>query len=115
MRPLKVDAEQYDSHSGARELAARIAAFTTRKDTSHERSRQTWSSQIARTLALLSTTQREVLRLRLVVELSVEETVAVLGSTPEAVTVAQKRSLRVLREELIAGADARRPAPGHGD
>lgn len=62
----------------------------------------TSSGQIARLLALLSTTQREVLRLRVVVELSVEETAAVLGSTPEAVSVAQKRALRVLREEFIA-------------
>lgn len=29
MRPLKADAERHDTHSGARELAARIAAFTT--------------------------------------------------------------------------------------
>jgi hypothetical protein len=29
MRPLKADAELHDSHSGARELAARITAFTT--------------------------------------------------------------------------------------
>jgi hypothetical protein len=29
MRPLKTDAERHDNHSGAQELAARIAAFTT--------------------------------------------------------------------------------------
>lgn len=64
----------------------------------------TSSSQIARLLALLPTTQREVLRLRLVVDLSVEETAAVLGSTPEEVSIAQKRALRVLREEFIVAA-----------
>ncbi|TCO48982.1 sigma factor-like helix-turn-helix DNA-binding protein [Actinocrispum wychmicini] len=60
------------------------------------------SDQVARLLALLSTTQREVLRLRLVAHLSVEETAAVLGSTPDAVTTAQARALQVLQEQLIS-------------
>jgi RNA polymerase sigma-70 factor (ECF subfamily) len=62
----------------------------------------TASGQVARMLALLPSTQREVLRLRLVVQLSVEESAAVLGATTESVTVAQKRALLVLREEFIA-------------
>jgi RNA polymerase sigma-70 factor (ECF subfamily) len=60
------------------------------------------NSHVPRLLALLSNTQREVLRLRLVAELSVEEAAAELGSTPEAVTIAQKRALRVLRDEFVA-------------
>ncbi len=65
------------------------------------------NDQVGRLLALLSVSQQEVLRLRVVARLSVAETAAVLGSTPEAVSTAQERALRVLREELIA-ADRRR-------
>ncbi|MEV4315506.1 sigma factor-like helix-turn-helix DNA-binding protein [Actinocrispum sp. NPDC049592] len=65
------------------------------------------NDQAGRLLALLSVSPREVLRLRLVVQLTVAETAAVLGSTPEAVSTARERALPVLCGELIA-ADRRR-------
>lgn len=51
-------------------------------------------------LAALTDRQREVLRLRVVVGLSVEATAAVLGATPELVRVTQHRALNRLRREL---------------
>jgi hypothetical protein len=51
-------------------------------------------------LSALSATQHEILRLRVVVGLSVEETAAMLGSTPDAVRLIQHHALDVLREKI---------------
>jgi DNA-directed RNA polymerase specialized sigma24 family protein len=51
-------------------------------------------------LAALTDRQREVLRLRVVVGLSVEATASVLGTTPELVRVTQHRALNRLRRAL---------------
>lgn len=59
----------------------------------------------ARLLALLSDTQREVLRLRVVHGLSAQQTAAVLGSTPAAIKLTQHRALEVLRDALAARSD----------
>ncbi|WP_433803177.1 sigma factor-like helix-turn-helix DNA-binding protein [Actinomycetospora sp. CA-084318] len=50
-----------------------------------------------RALAALPAREREVLRLRVVLGLSAEETAAALGSTPSAVRVVQHRALTALR------------------
>lgn len=55
---------------------------------------------IARPLGALTAKQREILRLRVVVGLSAEETAAVLGSTAELVRVKQHSALNQLRREL---------------
>jgi RNA polymerase sigma-70 factor (ECF subfamily) len=53
-------------------------------------------------LELVSDRQREILRLRIVIGLSVEETAEAVGSTPGAVRVAQHRALNRLRDLLTA-------------
>lgn len=54
-------------------------------------------------LAGLTDDQREVVMLRIVGELSVEETAAVVGKRPGAVRALQHRALRQLREALVDG------------
>ncbi|HSK61859.1 MAG TPA: sigma-70 family RNA polymerase sigma factor [Actinomycetospora sp.] len=55
--------------------------------------------------------QREVLALRMVVGLSVDEVANATGSTPGAVRVAQHRALSTLRQMLAIDLAARRPRP----
>lgn len=55
---------------------------------------------VARTLDALTDDQREILRLRVVVGLTAEETAAALGSTAELVRAMQHRALNRLRREL---------------
>jgi RNA polymerase sigma-70 factor (ECF subfamily) len=55
---------------------------------------------IARPLEALTTEQREILRLRVVVGLSAEQTAAALGTTAELVRVTQHSALNQLRREL---------------
>jgi RNA polymerase sigma-70 factor, ECF subfamily len=58
------------------------------------------AGQMARLLDMLPDKQREIIRLRVVVGLSAEETAEVVGSTPGAVRVAQHRALSRLRSAL---------------
>jgi DNA-directed RNA polymerase specialized sigma24 family protein len=58
-------------------------------------------------LESVSERQREILHLRVVVGLSVEETAEAVGSTPGAVRVAQHRALNRLRAVLSS-----KPATG---
>ena len=51
-------------------------------------------------LRLLPRARREVLMLRVVEGLSVEETAAALGKSPEAVRVLQQRALKSLAKQL---------------
>lgn len=60
------------------------------------------AGRMARLLESVSDKQREILHLRVVVGLSVEETAEAVGSTPGAVRVAQHRALNRLRELLTA-------------
>jgi hypothetical protein len=55
---------------------------------------------MAMLLDTLSDKQRDILRLRVVVGLSVEETAEIVGSTPGGVRVAQHRALNRLRTVL---------------
>ncbi len=68
-----------------------------------------FAGRMARLLEYVSDRQREILHLRVVVGLSVEETAEAVGSTPGAVRVAQHRALSRLREVLTA-----QPAAGGG-
>jgi len=54
-------------------------------------------------LALLSPDQRDVLTLRIVADLTVEQTGAVLGKSYEAVKALQRRGLATLKRQLVAG------------
>jgi RNA polymerase sigma-70 factor (ECF subfamily) len=60
------------------------------------------SAELAKLLAILTPTQREILVLRLMVGLSAEATAEATGSTAGAVRVAQHRALTRLRATLAA-------------
>ena len=59
-------------------------------------------ARMERLLGALSDKQREILRLRVVVGLSAEETADIVGSTSGAVRVAQHRALNRLRSLMAA-------------
>lgn len=63
---------------------------------------QELSGRMARLMGTLPPRQREILTLRVMVGLSVEETAAAVGSTPGAVRVEQHRALKRLRKSLAA-------------
>ena len=58
---------------------------------------------MATLLGLLPDKQREIIRLRVVVGLSAEQTAEAVGSTPGAVRVAQHRALSRLRSVVGSG------------
>ena len=64
---------------------------------------------LMRSIDALPERQREILRLRVVLGLSAEETATAVGSTPGAVRVAQHRALSRLRGGLTA---SERPVSG---
>lgn len=61
---------------------------------------RTLDARLQRHLDALSRDQREVLLMRVVADLSVEETAAVIGRTPGAVKALQHRAIRTLRRRL---------------
>jgi RNA polymerase sigma-70 factor (ECF subfamily) len=61
------------------------------------------AGRMARLLDLLPDQQREIIRLRVVVGLSAEQTAEAVGSTPGAVRVAQHRALSRLRSVVGSG------------
>lgn len=63
------------------------------------------AEQMARLLESLPPRQREILRLRIMVGLSADETAATLGCSPGMVRVTQHRTLRRLRSMLTANND----------
>lgn len=75
--------------------------------------------EVARLLALLTVEQREVLALRIVADLTVEQVAQVVGRRPGAVKALQRRGLETIRArlareaELRAGGEAARE-PGAG-
>ncbi len=85
-------------------LASRQAAAELRLDTA-----PTSSSAGGEQLEQLPDDQRNVLLLRVVAELSVEQVAVVIGRSPDAVRQLQHRALARLRRQLAATA-AKRPA-----
>lgn len=65
-----------------------------------------FAGRMSRLLESVSDRQRDILHLRVVMGLSVEETAEAVGSTPGAVRVAQHRALNRLRAVLTAKAPA---------
>lgn len=61
-----------------------------------------FAEKMTQLLDTLPEKQREILRLRIVVGLSAEETAEAVGSTPGAVRVAQHRALGRLRGVLAS-------------
>jgi RNA polymerase sigma-70 factor (ECF subfamily) len=66
-------------------------------------------------LALLSPEQRDVILLRIVADLSVEDVAAILGKGEGAVKALQHRALASLRRHLGFGPSRRRPSPDSAD
>jgi RNA polymerase sigma-70 factor, ECF subfamily len=60
-------------------------------------------AEVIRLLAVLSRAQRDVLTLRFVADLSVEQVAAVLGKRPGAVKVLQHRAIKRLRDVTFPG------------
>jgi RNA polymerase sigma-70 factor, ECF subfamily len=60
------------------------------------------TERLGRLLLVLPACQREPLLLRIAVGMSVEETAQAVGSTPDAVRLAQHRALNRLRRSLLA-------------
>lgn len=58
------------------------------------------NAAVARLLSSLPEKSREIIRLRVLVGLSADETAEVVGSTPGAVRVAQHRAIKQLRERM---------------
>jgi RNA polymerase sigma-70 factor (ECF subfamily) len=56
--------------------------------------------EIHKVLRILSPLQRQVLMLRVVADLSVEETAAIVGKRPETVRVLQHRALKSVRKRI---------------
>jgi RNA polymerase sigma-70 factor, ECF subfamily len=97
-----------DAHrSAARNRAEPVAEVPdTQEDLADGPEQQVMSGEFARKmdklLEMLPEKQREILRLRVVVGLSAEETAEAVGSTPGAVRVAQHRALGRLRGVLAS-------------
>jgi RNA polymerase sigma-70 factor (ECF subfamily) len=73
-----------------------------------------FAGRMARLLEAVSDKQREILHLRVVVGLSVEETAEAVGSSPGAVRVAQHRALNRLRDLLTTTPSAGPKTKGAG-
>ena len=71
----------------------------------HRAESDSFARTIAGLLSGLPETQQEILRLRIAVGLSAEETAEMLNMTPGAVRVAQHRALQRLRRTISATAD----------
>ncbi|MGH3767958.1 MAG: sigma-70 family RNA polymerase sigma factor [Pseudonocardiaceae bacterium] len=96
-----------DAHrSAARNRAEPVSELPDRTDQADGPEEHVMHGEITgrmtRLLESLSDRQREIVHLRIVVGLSVEETAEAVGSTPGAVRVAQHRALSRLRTVLTA-------------
>lgn len=99
-----------DAHrSAARNRAEPVAEVPDAAETADGPEAQVLQVELAGLMAslleMLPDRQREILRLRVVVGLSAEETAEVVGSTPGAVRVAQHRTLSRLRSMLATEND----------
>jgi RNA polymerase sigma-70 factor (ECF subfamily) len=97
-RNLVIDAHRRSQRSGRLELTA--TGEVPDLPALPEISPLEQAERIAAMLAVLTTEQREVLLLRVLGGLSVEETAAVIGKRQGAVRALQHRALRVLEREL---------------
>ena len=101
-----------DAHrAAARSLADPVAELPERRSADPGPEHRAESSSVARTMAGLMATlaplAQEILRLRIAVGLSAEETAEVLNMTAGAVRVAQHRALQRLRATIDTTADLR--------
>ena len=71
-----------------------------RSEVPEDARRREWAGRMGRMIAALPAREREVLVLRLVRRLSVEETAETLRSTPTGVLIAQHQALDRLRSSI---------------
>jgi RNA polymerase sigma-70 factor (ECF subfamily) len=69
-------------------------------DAAHEALTSLGDERVARLLAALAPDQRDVVLLRIIADLSIEDTAAALGKRPGAVKALQHRAMRSLRSAL---------------
>lgn len=87
----------------------RVASHRSRDDTEAEAISRVAEGELRRVLADLAPAQRQVLLLRLVADLSVEQTAAVLGRSSGAVKALQHRAIEAARLKIQASCEAREP------
>jgi RNA polymerase sigma factor (sigma-70 family) len=79
-----------------------VAAHPAANDTESEALARVAEGELRRVLAELAPAQRQVLLLRLVSDLSIEQTAAVLGRSAGAVKALQHRAIEAARQRIIA-------------
>lgn len=89
----------------------RVAFQRARDDTEAEALSRVAEGEIRQVLAELAPAQRQVLLLRLVADLSVEQTAAVLGRSSGAVKALQHRAIEAARLKIQAQSADRAPDP----
>jgi RNA polymerase sigma factor (sigma-70 family) len=92
-----------DEHRRRREEQPldRVAFHRSRDDTEAEALSRVAEGELRRVLADLAPAQRQVLLLRLVADLSVEQTAAVLGRSSGAVKALQHRAIEAARLRIV--------------
>jgi RNA polymerase sigma factor (sigma-70 family) len=89
----------------------RAESHAARDDTEAEAISRVAEGELRRVLAALAPAQRQVLLLRLVADLSVEQTAAVLGRSSGAVKALQHRAIEAARLKIQEQSAARPPDP----
>jgi RNA polymerase sigma factor (sigma-70 family) len=85
-----------------------VAARRAADDTEAEALSRVAVGELHRVLADLAPAQRQVLLLRLVSDLSIEQTAAVLGRSAGAVKALQHRAIETVRARIVAASEERR-------
>jgi RNA polymerase sigma factor (sigma-70 family) len=89
----------------------RVAQRRARDDTEAEAISRVSEGELREILAELSPAQRQVLQLRLVADLSIEQTAGVLGRSSGAVKALQHRAIEAARLKIQAQSARRKPPP----
>jgi RNA polymerase sigma factor (sigma-70 family) len=88
-----------------------VAAHRATNDTESEALSRVAEGELRRVLADLAPAQRQVLLLRLVSDLSIEQTAAVLGRSTGAVKALQHRAIEAVRQRIVAAASYTESSP----
>ena len=91
-------------HPGAPAPVEELEALGPRGDVEHEAMEGLASDRIGRLLDALTADQRDVLLLRIIGGLSIDQVAAAIGRKPGAVKMLQARGLDAIRREIQRGA-----------
>ena len=91
-------------HPSAPALVEELEAHGPRGDVEHEAMEGLASDRICRLLDALTADQRDVLLLRIIGGLSIDQVAAAVGRKPGAVKMLQARGLAAIRREILRGA-----------